>query len=163
MIKTNNVIDLELSNIIFGNIGMVPAPNFGRGGLSLPEFKTSEIISVEIENSSGEFDNKNYPVWAGRFGIIDIVCIDICDVNYNEFLLVLKINNEIYCIKKIFEQDYCQFVQYVEKKLIPISLSKKLILAAAFENYGSLGAKIDQVDNISELISILREFVEYGS
>jgi hypothetical protein len=161
----NNVLDLELSNIIFGNICMVPPPNFGRGGISTPQFKTSEIISIDIEDDDGNIQKKNYPVWAasGNSGGLELACIDICSDNYNEFLLVVKSINFTFCIKKVYESNYCEFLHYVDKKFVQASLVDKLILAALFEDMGSKGAGFAQNDNISELVTILKEFVEYGS
>lgn len=159
-------IDIHLAKIILGNIGMVPSPNFGVGGLSLPKYKTNKTISVEIEDDNGNVKNNLYPTWGGIVSGINLFATDICDVNYNEFMLIINNGVNYDCVRLVYEKNYCEFHQYIDGKFTPMSLFNKLKIAAGFELIGSSGQEIVQLTNkdiIEQLYSVLVSFVENGS
>jgi len=163
--KMNKTLTKELTRIIFGSIGFVPRPNFGKVGISTEEYLTSNEIQVQLDNNTSEI----YSVWAGEAkqdnSKLIIAATSIIEDNYCEFNAVYKIDSGyIHAIKSsYYDEDEIPnlFIYKIDGKWKQLGVYNQLLAAAGFIRMADLGIEYTPVKEINyELDLALKELIE---
>ena len=136
-----NHLNRELLKRVFGNLGAVPGPNFGRVGITLNDFLFNKQITMLDE------DNSKYDclIWMGETKIgstYRVALTNLNTVDEPEFILLFKIENDSPLGLRLIwdENDFGSFMSLNNKFWHPVSMLRKLNFTAGIELLTQEGA-----------------------
>lgn len=174
------ILKRELCRLILGSFGLVPPPNFGKVGLSTPEFRLDKNLILEIEDSEGIKKTEEFGLWCGSVGYqasrLRVLATDICDneKNYHEFIAVYMLDNTtIHGVKTIYGEDhYGLFViktnsfenngSIIKGAWEQVGRYEMLIASAGFEKIKDLGLTWNVCNEWEDLYGALVAVVDLG-
>jgi len=132
----DQILTIELLKRIFGNLGAVPGDNFGKVGVTLPEFAIHSVKLLQPETNKVD----EYKIYTGQAALqttYQVGLVNIGILNFPEFVLVLCVDDvEPIGLRLIWDANYGNQGSAAQKhgdEWIPINLIYKLNLATAFE------------------------------
>jgi len=121
-------LNIELLKRVFGNLGAVAGPNFGKFGITTEEYIHDKPIKFEESGRLHEY--KIYVAEISIQSLYKIILTNLGSVEEPEFIAVLNNNDVTFGFSL---SDSASFVMYHENKWTPISLLHRLNLTAAIE------------------------------
>jgi hypothetical protein len=161
----NKTLTKELTRTIFGSIGFVPKPNFGKLGISIDKYLTSEEIRVTMDSEEEDI----YSIWAGKViqdqSELVILSTAIICKEYTEFNAVYKIDNSyIHGLKSsYYDEDEIPnlFLYKKDNKWNNLNIYNQLLSTAGFIKIADLGTEFKAVKEIDgELLQSLHQLIE---
>lgn len=132
-----SALDNELLKRIFGHVGAIAGPNFGKTGIVSPDYLSKTIA---LQSDLGKVTN--YSVWIGQLKTDEnyrLAITNIGSLEKPEFIMILTIgdaeNSPItgFSLQYFDDQLIGNFMQLINNKWLPISTLHKLNLTIAFE------------------------------
>lgn len=152
----------ELINYIFSNLGIVAPPLWGKAGVTENVFKTDKTVKIQFDDN----DFVSYPTYSAECKInndtLKILTTNIVDEDYNEFVLVLQMNDfQIYGLKQTVESEEpgVFLMQPKDGAWMTPSIHEKLLFCAGIEKITDSGIGWIKNNN-TDLLSYLREIIE---
>jgi hypothetical protein len=128
----------ELLRRIFGNVGAVPGPNFGKVGLVTPECLYEKKIVVEFSDGTVS----GYPVWIGQPGAngnLRVAVTNLGTVDSPEFMMAISLGLDkeeprfgLHLDVEAGENS-SWFLQWLDDKKLTLSTLHQLNITVAFE------------------------------
>ena len=126
----------ELLRRIFGNVGAVAGPNFGKVGITTEDHIIGKTIDIINDSNKKE----RYPIYSGKIEAGDkfnIALANLGSLSVPEFIMVMAHGEST---EKVFgfrlhygDNDPGTFMIHLDSKWIGISVLYKLNLTTAFE------------------------------
>lgn len=100
----------EIIKQVLADVGVLPGSNFGKSGLTLPEFKLDKKLVVHYDDGQ----KAEFPLWAGIGSLSDtkvtgskvkVLLADVSD-DVTEFALALRVDDKpIYALRLAFDNE----------------------------------------------------------
>lgn len=168
------LLSREIIKRILANVGIMPLSEFGKSGITLPDFKldTKFFVHYSYEGlESGVDSSIDCPVWAAE-GIlpgvrVKALCVDLSvDDTHgryaNEYVLVLQVDdNPIYGFKLVYDdEDFGDFlIQDGERWILPTILTQMLALVG-MEMLVDRGLSWQPLSSYKELYKAMSHMIE---